>query len=137
MVTKLSELMTRPYRKTITRTPEGTCIGEVLELPGCMTEGDSDTEALKLLNDAMTEWFKAAIELGRDIPEPIETETCSGKFNLRVPKPLHRQLKIRARENGVSLNELCVFLLAEGVGSKVISKRPIIRIRDMYAAKAR
>src|SRR5512142_228880 len=121
MATKISELMTRPYKKSITRTPEGTYMGEVLELPGCITEGDSETEALRLLNDAMSEWLKTALELGRDIPEPIGAETCSGKFNLRVPRLLHKQLKIRAQENGVSLNEFCVFVLAGGVSRNTFS----------------
>jgi antitoxin HicB len=119
----LSELLARPYRKTITKTPEGTVLGEVPELPGCMTEGDSEAEALALLNDAMSEWFKTAIELGRAIPEPIENERAySGKFNLRVPKMLHRQLTTRARENEVSLNEYCVLLLSEGVNQGSVSK---------------
>lgn len=117
----LSELMAKPYRKTITRTPEGTFLGEIPELPGCITEGDSEIETIALLNDAMREWLRTALELGRPIPGPFEVERAfSGKFNLRVPRSLHRELKTRAQENGVSLNEYCVLLLAEGVNQNPV-----------------
>lgn len=38
---------------------------------------------------------------------------------LRVPSDLHAVLKDRAGEQGVSLNHLCVALLAGGVGFKL------------------
>lgn len=40
------------------------------------------------------------------VPEPISTKRFSGKFMVRVPPDLHRQLAIQAAEAGVSLNRL-------------------------------
>jgi predicted HicB family RNase H-like nuclease len=40
------------------------------------------------------------------IPEPISTKRFSGKFMVRVPPEVHRQLAIQAAEGGVSLNRL-------------------------------
>ncbi|TDT16637.1 putative HicB family RNase H-like nuclease [Ilumatobacter fluminis] len=43
---------------------------------------------------------------GEPIPEPIADRRYSGKFNVRVPESLHRELALAAAEQGVSLNRL-------------------------------
>ncbi len=57
-----------------------------------------------------------AIELlrseGKQIPEPFSGREYSGKFNVRVPKDLHRLLATQAHEKGVSLNQLVTQKLA-------------------------
>jgi predicted HicB family RNase H-like nuclease len=40
------------------------------------------------------------------IPEPISTRQYSGRFMVRVPPEIHRQLVLEAAESGVSLNRL-------------------------------
>ena len=45
-------------------------IAEVPELPGCMAHGETQNEALKNIQDAMSFWLDIARELGRSIPEP-------------------------------------------------------------------
>jgi predicted HicB family RNase H-like nuclease len=40
------------------------------------------------------------------VPEPIATKHFSGKFMVRVPPDVHRELAIQAAEAGVSLNRL-------------------------------
>lgn len=40
----------------------------------------------------------------------------SGKVNLRMPKSLHRDLARKASEEGVSLNQLMITVLARSVG---------------------
>jgi len=40
------------------------------------------------------------------VPEPIAAKTFSGKFMVRVPPDVHRQLAIQTAEAGVSLNRL-------------------------------
>jgi predicted HicB family RNase H-like nuclease len=44
---------------------------------------------------------------------------ASGKFVVRVPADLHTQLAVEAARQGVSLNQLCVALLAGGIGFKL------------------
>jgi len=41
-----------------------------------------------------------------DVPEPISCRKYSGKFMVRVPPDVHRNLAIQAAESGVSLNRL-------------------------------
>ena len=45
-------------------------IAEVPELPGCMAHGNTQDEALRQAQEAMTAWVEVAQELGRQIPEP-------------------------------------------------------------------
>jgi len=40
------------------------------------------------------------------IPEPIAIKNYSGKFMVRIPPDVHRELAIKAAEAGISLNRL-------------------------------
>lgn len=40
------------------------------------------------------------------VPEPIASRKYSGKFMVRVPPDVHRNLAIRAAESGISLNRV-------------------------------
>jgi predicted HicB family RNase H-like nuclease len=46
------------------------------------------------------------IQNAEPIPDPIATRQFSGKFVVRVPPEVHRQLVIQAAEAWVSLNRL-------------------------------
>lgn len=45
-------------------------IVEVPELPGCMADGTTETEALKNAEQVISEWIGTARILGREIPQP-------------------------------------------------------------------
>ena len=45
-------------------------IAEAPELPGCMADGLSHTEALTNIQEVINEWIETAKSLGRPIPEP-------------------------------------------------------------------
>lgn len=64
------EIMKRPYRKVIRGDAEEGYLGEVPELPGCLTAGATEAEALANLNEAMLAWLMTALEDGIPIPEP-------------------------------------------------------------------
>jgi antitoxin HicB len=102
-----------PYTLELRRNDDGTWFACVRELPGCMTEGDTQAEALEMLQDAMKAWLEVAVERGLRIPEPKPDPAYSGRFVVRVPKSLHRTLAERARIEGTSLNQLVVAALAE------------------------
>ena len=72
--------------------------------------------AIRNLEEIKRERFSEYIHHGIAIPEPQRHEDqYSGKFVLRIPKYLHRELASAARENDVSLNQFLVSLLAAGV----------------------
>jgi predicted RNase H-like HicB family nuclease len=45
-------------------------IAEVPELPGCMADGATYSEALQNAEVIIQEWLMTAKELGRSVPEP-------------------------------------------------------------------
>ncbi len=60
-------------------------------------------------------WLEIALEDGKKIPKPenLELHYFSGKFTLRLPKSLHRELALEAEEQGVSLNQYILFLITK------------------------
>ncbi len=91
--------------------------------------GDTPDEALNNLNEIKEIAFKEYIKKGLEIPEPVnETpEILSGKFMVRVPIALHRQLKSSAEDEGVSLNQFINYILS----SKITINDMINRIDEM------
>jgi antitoxin HicB len=102
------------YTIRLKKNSDGSYFAEIEELPGCMTEGDTEEEAIKMIEDAKTAWLKVALQRKLNIPEPVSDE-YSGKFNVRVPKFLHRKLVYRAKQEKVSLNTLVTTTLASTV----------------------
>ena len=113
---QVQELLARPYRKVITGDPAEGFLASAPELPGCLTAGETEEEALALLREAMALWFESALVDGDPIPEPTPEPSYNGKVLVRMPRSLHRQLAQRAQTEGVSINQLAVALLAAGLG---------------------
>lgn len=88
---------------------------EVPELEGCVTFGDTPEEAAHKASEAIKSWIKAAKKLKHPIPEPVALKKVSGKFNVRLPKSLHKSLSIKAAREGVSLNYFITTALAQAV----------------------
>ena len=87
--------------------------GKVLELDGCHTTGETFEEAYNELQEAMKGWIETKLEYGDSIPEPIGDENYSGKFVVRIPRSLHRQLAIEAEQEGISLNQYAMYKLSK------------------------
>lgn len=110
-----------PYTIELIREDETTWFARVVELPGCMTEGDSATDAVAMIQDAMAGWIELALNDGRPIPHPSPRDEFSGKFVVRVPKSLHRDLVAAAARDQVSLNQFIAIELARSVGRPPLS----------------
>jgi len=87
------------------------------ELKGCMTCADTIEQGFEMIADAKRAWFEACIEDGIQIPEPADASEYSGHFKLRIPKTLHKTLAERSRQEGVSMNQYCMYLLSNGTGA--------------------
>jgi len=78
----------------------------------------------------MRGWLQVSLEDGDPIPEPRPEEEYSGKFVVRVPRSLHRQLVEEAERDGVSLNQYVNVALASAVTRLPISsgqsKSPVL-----------
>lgn len=96
-------------------------IAVVTNLSGCSAFGETEEEAIKQVKVAQKLWLKIAKEEGKKIPKPPAEAVYSGKILARTPRTLHKDLMEKATEEGVSLNQLVVYLLSQGLGSKKIS----------------
>ena len=108
-----------PYRVEVYPEPDGSgYTAMVPELPGCMTCADTLEELWGMIEEAKRGWLEIALEDGDYVPEPtpVEVEDYSGKFVVRLPTSLHRELTKRAEQEKTSLNQLVVMLLADGMG---------------------
>ncbi|NLB43077.1 MAG: toxin-antitoxin system HicB family antitoxin [Clostridiales bacterium] len=90
-----------------------------LDLPGCMSDGDTLEEAIRMGEDARISWIENAIDIGKDIPEPnSHMDNYKGRITVRVPKIMHKELIDEAKEEGISLNQYMIYLIAKGMKVK-------------------
>jgi antitoxin HicB len=115
--------MNLPYTIELIKDPEGWFV-RVKELEGCMSQGDTAEEAIEMIQEAMELWLEVSLEDGLPIPEPRPDEDYSGKFVVRVPRSLHRDLVEQAAREGTSLNQTINVALARAVG-RLVSAKPV------------
>lgn len=111
------------YPVTIEAAPEGGYFVEIEDLPGCYSQGETIEEAYEMIEDARKLWIEVAYEDGQDIPLPHSKHEYSGKFNVRLPKSLHRKLDQLAVREGVSLNQYLVSTLSHAAGQAEASRK--------------
>jgi predicted RNase H-like HicB family nuclease len=110
----IEEYMRLKYRmELIPDEAEGGYTVRYPDLPGCLSCADTLEDAVRNAEDARREWFAAAMEEGIEIPEPSDAGDYSGQFKLRIPKSLHRDLAEHSREEGISMNQYCLYLLTK------------------------
>ncbi len=107
----LEEVLGRQYGFHVIADEDGGYVILYPDLPGCMTQVESVAEIPRAANEARELWLEAEYEMGADIPTPTYPETYSGKFNVRLPRSLHRRLAESAEAEGVSLNQYVTSLL--------------------------
>lgn len=88
-------------------------VGTCAEFPGLSWLKSTPEAALKGIRALVKSVVKDMNENGEKIPEPISSRKYSGKFMVRVPPEVHRQLAVEAAESGVSLNRLASTKLAQ------------------------
>ena len=102
----LNEYLAMPYRIEIVEDrEEGGFVVSFPELPGCITCGETLETAVANAQDAKKAWLEAALADG--------VEKYSGQFKLRMPRSLHRALAEHSQQEGISMNQYCVYLLAK------------------------
>lgn len=112
----LEYYMSLNYRiEIIEDKTEGGYVLSIPELKGCITCSDQLEKGMKMLEDAKKQWFEAALESGYEIPEPNSLEDYSGQFKLRIPKSLHKELAEKSKQEGISMNQYCLYLLSKNI----------------------
>jgi len=81
-------------------------VGLCAEFPSLSWLARTPEAALKGIRKVIADVVKDMRKNNEPIPEPLATKGFSGKFMVRVPPEVHRNLAIKAAEAGVSLNRL-------------------------------
>lgn len=81
-------------------------VGLCAELPSLSWLADSPERALKGIRKLVVDVLRDMTKNHEPVPEPLATKNFSGKFVVRVPPDVHRELAIQAAEAGVSLNRI-------------------------------
>jgi len=91
---------------------DGEHVGLCVEFPSLSWLAASQEAALKGIRNVVIDVLEDMRKNEEKAPEPLASRSYSGKFKLRIPPFLHRQLTIEAKENHVSLNRLIAAKLA-------------------------
>jgi len=81
-------------------------VGLCTEFPSLSWLARTPEAALRGIRKVVTDIVQDMREHSEDIPEPIACRKYSGKFMVRPPPDVHRNLAIQAAESGISLNRL-------------------------------
>lgn len=88
-------------------------VGLCAEFPSLSWLAASPESALKGIRKVVADVVADLEKSGEEIPEPLSSRKFSGRFLVRVPPDVHRQLAVEAAEAGVSLNRLASAKLSQ------------------------
>lgn len=111
-----NEYLKKPYARILIPDELGGFYAEILEFPGCFSEGDTVEEAFQNLEQAALSWIAACQEQGQNIPEPSVSHGYAGKIALRLPRNIHKRAARMALRDGVSLNQFLLAAIAARTG---------------------
>ena len=81
-------------------------LGLCAEFPSLSWLASSPEAALRGIRRVVADVISDMKESGETAPQPLATRNFSGRFVVRVPPDVHRELAMEAAEAGVSLNRL-------------------------------
>lgn len=88
-------------------------VGLCAEFPGLSWLAPAPEAALRGIRRVVADVVADMTKSGEPVPEPLASRKFSGKFMVRVPPNVHRELAVEAAEAGVSLNRLAAAKLAQ------------------------
>ncbi len=100
----------------------GGYLVEYPDIPGCMSDGETITEAITNGREALRDCLEVFRESGR---KPAKPGVEAAQWRQRLPRTLYAKLTRQAQREGVSINSLVTAIIAEAVGSRqgVVSQR--------------
>jgi len=87
-------------------------VGLCSEFPSLSWLESTQEKALKGIRQIVAECVSDLEENGEEVPQAISVRNYSGKFMVRIPPEVHRQLAVQAADAGVSLNRVASAKLA-------------------------
>ncbi len=110
-----NEFPTTEFKVEISFSPEDEVyIARVVELPGCVTHGETQEKALKMAHEATEIYLESLAAEGKKIPIPMARKNFSGNIPLRIDPVLHRDIALRADGENLSVNKYIEKVLKTG-----------------------
>ncbi|MBE9079959.1 toxin-antitoxin system HicB family antitoxin [Romeria aff. gracilis LEGE 07310] len=81
-------------------------VGTCAEFPSLSWLEEDQAAALQGICELVADTIKELEQTGESVPKPLSERNFSGKFQVRIPPSLHRELATKAAEENVSLNRL-------------------------------
>lgn len=88
-------------------------IGLCVEFPSLSWLAATPEESLAGIRAVVADVVADLQANGESVPEPLAIKEYSGRFMVRIPPTLHRQLALEAAEAGISLNRLASTRLSQ------------------------
>ncbi|MFO8102072.1 MAG: toxin-antitoxin system HicB family antitoxin [Dehalococcoidia bacterium] len=85
---------------------DGEYVGRCTEFPSLSWLAGTQEGAFKGIRQLVAEVVEDMQANNEIPPQPLALKSYSGKFMVRIPPEIHRELAIEAAEAGVSLNRL-------------------------------
>ena len=130
------EYLRQPYTRLLIPNADGSYSAEMLDLPGCVADGETPNEALHHLDAAAQAWLEACLARGLAIPEPFLNQDFGGQLRLHLPRSLHRQASRLATRDGISLNQFLMSAIAARVGAEDLLARLIEKFEERSAGNS-
>lgn len=105
--------------------------------PGLSAFGETEEEALREGKIALAGFIATFEANNMPLPEPIVNEAASGKFQLRLPKSLHRLAVQMAQRERVSLNTYIADAVRARVTGEQVASRVLTEVRQLFAQAQR
>lgn len=87
-------------------------VGLCVEFPSLSWLASAPEAAFRGIRSVVADAVADMRQNREPVPEPLASRSFSGKFMVRVPPDVHRELAVEAAEAGVSLNRLATVKLA-------------------------
>ncbi len=101
------------YTYRVTWSPEdGEHLGLCAEFPSLSWLAKTPEAALDGIRKVVADVVTDLKSNNEPIPDPLSEKHYSGEFRVRIPPEVHRELAMKAAEQGVSLNRLASAKLA-------------------------
>jgi antitoxin HicB len=123
------------YPIRIEPDPDGGFVASIPDLPGCYSYGDTKQESIEKLEESKAAWLESYHSMHGEAPEPANAQSFSGRVLMRMPKHLHKRLNETAREEGVSINQYLVALVAEGICRGELARSNPLSVQKKYSEK--
>lgn len=109
---EIQRWLRQPYMRVVRGEPGEGYVAMAPELPGCVTAGETDAEALANLDEAMAAWLESALTHHDPIPAPAADTLDERGLYIAVPWQVYDTLTERAQTEGRTAPALAAALLS-------------------------